>query len=140
MQIFAGARAAARVVPPKLCTNALASFLLAAVSELIEAVRARLAAVSCWRTVVSFNAATARFSRTLPMRSMVGAAVGITVWAPPRGLPPTEAWSWCWCLRWARPKKTPSGLATYKTRPVGLPNCQPHKGSAGLHGQLSRPS
>ncbi len=40
-------RAAAGVAPPLLCANASASFLLAAVSKVTEAVRARLAAVSC---------------------------------------------------------------------------------------------
>jgi hypothetical protein len=42
-------------------------------------------------TVVLFEAASARFSRALPMRSMVGAAAGITAWAPPRGSPPPKA-------------------------------------------------
>jgi hypothetical protein len=39
---------------------------------------------------VSFDAASARFSRALPMRSMVSAAVRITAWAPPRGMPPLK--------------------------------------------------
>ncbi len=46
-QIFAGAGAAAGIAPPLLCTNTSASFLLAAVSEANQAMRARLAAVSC---------------------------------------------------------------------------------------------
>jgi hypothetical protein len=41
--------------------------------------------------VVSFKAARARFSRATPMQSMVGAAVLITAWALPRGLPPPKS-------------------------------------------------
>jgi hypothetical protein len=66
------------------------SFLLAAIREVTNAVSSRLAAVSCWRTVVSFEAASARFSKALPMRSMVSSAVGITMWALPRSLPPPK--------------------------------------------------
>ncbi len=93
--------------------------LLAAVREVTDAARARLAAVSCWRMVVSSKAASARFSRALPMRSMVGAVVGIFTWAPPRGLPPPQAWSWCWCLRWARQK------ATFQVCQVRDPSARP---------------
>jgi hypothetical protein len=50
--------------------NASESFLLAAVSVALEVVSAKLAAVSCWRTVVSLAAASARLSRAVPKRSM----------------------------------------------------------------------
>jgi hypothetical protein len=93
-------------VPPLVCANVSASFLLAAIRDVTNAVSARLPVVSCWRTVVLFEAASARFLRASPMWSMVGAVVGITAWALPRGLPSPKAWSWHWCLRWARRKAT----------------------------------
>ncbi len=82
------------------------SFLLAAVSEAFEVVSAKLAAVSCWRTVMSLAAASARLSRALPKRSMVTAGAGRTELAPRSESPPPEAWSWRWRLRWARRNAT----------------------------------
>ncbi len=103
MCLFPIAGAAAGAAPPLLQAKASASFLLAALNKVTEAVRARLAAISCCRMMVSFNASSARFLRASPMQSMVDAAVGITACAPPWGLPPPKAWScWHWCFRWAR--------------------------------------
>ena len=53
------------------------SFLLAAVSAL-ELVSAKLAAVSCWRTVVSLAAARARLPRAVPKRLMETGGAGST--------------------------------------------------------------
>jgi hypothetical protein len=58
------------------------SFLLDAVSVAFEVVSAKLAVVSCWRTVVSLAAASARLSRAVPKRSMVPAGAGRTELAP----------------------------------------------------------
>ena len=58
------------------------NFLLAAVSEAFEVVSAKLAAVSCWRTVVSLAAASARLSRAVPKWSMVMAGAGRTELVP----------------------------------------------------------
>jgi hypothetical protein len=82
--------------------KASVSFLLAAVSKAFDVVSAKLAAVSCWRTVVLFAAASARLSRAAPKRSMVTAGAGRTELAPRSGPPPPEAWIWRWRLRWAR--------------------------------------
>ena len=82
--------------------NASESFLLATVSVALEVVRAKLAAVSCWRTVVSLAAASARLSRAAPKRSMETGGAGSTECAPRSGSPPPDAWSWRWRLRWAR--------------------------------------
>jgi hypothetical protein len=82
------------------------NFLLVAVSKVTEAVQARLAAISCYRRVVSFKAASARFSRAALMRSMAGLAFGITARAPPRDLPHPEALSWHWHFIWARQNAT----------------------------------
>ncbi len=54
------------------------SFLLAAVSMAFDVVSARLAAVSCWRTVMSLAAASARLSSAVPNRLMVPAGAGST--------------------------------------------------------------
>jgi len=78
------------------------SFLLAAVSVAFDVVSTKLAAVSCWRTVVSLAAASARLSRAVPKRLMVPAGVGRTELVPRSGSPPPDAWSWHWRLRWAR--------------------------------------
>jgi hypothetical protein len=56
--------------------NASESFLLAAVSVVLEVVSAKLAAVSCCRTVVSLAAARARLSRAVPKRSMETVGAG----------------------------------------------------------------
>ncbi len=77
--------AAAGNVMPLFLAKASTSFLLAIVSEVTETASNRLAAISCQITVVSFNAARARFLSDAPMQLMVGAAVRITVWAQPRG-------------------------------------------------------
>ncbi len=58
------------------------SFLLAAVSMAFDVVSTRLAAVSCWRTVVSLATASARLLRAVPKRSMVTAGAGSTELAP----------------------------------------------------------
>jgi hypothetical protein len=58
------------------CAKASESFLLAAVSAAFVAVRARFAAVSCWRTVVSLAAARAMLSSAVPKRSMVPGGAG----------------------------------------------------------------
>ncbi len=58
----AGVARVARAVPPLLRANASASFLLAVVSKVTNTVSTKLATVSCWRTVVSFDAASARIS------------------------------------------------------------------------------
>jgi hypothetical protein len=55
-----GPSVAAGVNPPFTLANASARFLLAAVRAMLEVVRARFAAVSCWRTVASLLAASAR--------------------------------------------------------------------------------
>ena len=55
------------------------SFLLAAVSNAFVVVRARFAAVSCCRSVVSLAAAGARFVSAGSKRSMVPAGAGRTV-------------------------------------------------------------
>ena len=52
------------------------SFLLAAVSMAFDVVSAKFADVSCWRTVVSLAAASARLSRAVPKRSIVAAGAG----------------------------------------------------------------
>jgi hypothetical protein len=88
------------------------SFLLAAVSVAFDVVSAKLAAVSCWRTVVSLAAASARLSSAVPKRSMVSAGAGSTELAPQSGSPPPDAWSWRWHLRWAR------WIATFHARQV----------------------
>ena len=62
---------------PGTLAKAFESFLLAAVSEAFEVVSAKLASVSCWRTVVSLAAARARMSRAAPKRSMVTAGAGV---------------------------------------------------------------
>jgi hypothetical protein len=58
--------------------NASKCFLLAAVSMALELVSAKLAAVSCCRTVVSLAAARARLSRAVPKRSMETGGAGST--------------------------------------------------------------
>jgi len=58
--------------------NASKSFLLAAVSVALELVSAKLAAVSCCRTVVSLAAVRARLSRVVPKRSMETGGAGNT--------------------------------------------------------------
>jgi hypothetical protein len=57
----AGVARVAGSVPPLLRANASASFLLAAISKVTNAVIPKLAAISCWRMVVSFDAASASF-------------------------------------------------------------------------------
>jgi hypothetical protein len=59
-------------------TKASESFLLAAVSMVLEVVSAKFATVSCCRTVVSLAAARARLSRAVPKRSMETAGAGRT--------------------------------------------------------------
>ena len=54
------------------------SFLLATVSVALEVVGAKLAAVSCCRTVVLLAAARARLSRAVPKRSMETGGAGRT--------------------------------------------------------------
>ena len=54
------------------------SRLLAAVSKEFIALRARFAAVSCWRTVVLLAATRARLSSAVPKWSMVLAGAGRT--------------------------------------------------------------
>ena len=54
------------------------SFLLAAVSKMFDTVRTRFAVVSCFRTVVSLAAASARLLSAVPKRSMVVAGAGRT--------------------------------------------------------------
>ncbi len=53
-------------------------FLLVAVSNVMVAVRAKLAAMSCWRTAVLFIAARARLLRAVLRCLIAGAAAGIT--------------------------------------------------------------
>jgi hypothetical protein len=67
---------------PGTLAKASKSFLLAAVSEAFEVVSAKLAVVSCWRTVVSLAAARARLLRAAPKRLMVMAGAGRTELAP----------------------------------------------------------
>jgi hypothetical protein len=92
--------------PPFALANASASFLFDAVRVVTEAVRARLADVSCWRTVVLLAAARARLSSAVPRRSIDATGAGIAALVPPNGSPPPEACSWRWRLRWARQKAT----------------------------------
>ncbi len=66
------------VVGAGTLAKASESFLLAAVSVVFDVVSARLAAVSCWRTVVSLAAARARLSRAVPKRSMETGGAGST--------------------------------------------------------------
>ena len=66
----------------RLAANASDSFLLAAVSVALDVVSAKLDAVSCWRTVVSLAAASARLSRAVPKQLMVTAGVGRTELVP----------------------------------------------------------
>jgi hypothetical protein len=94
------------VVGAGTLAKASESFLLAAVSVALDVVSTRLAPVSCWRTVVSLAAASARLSSAVPKRSMVPAGAGSTVLAPRSGSPPPDAWSWRWRLRWARRNAT----------------------------------
>ena len=73
----------------RLAANASDSFLLAAVSMALDVVSAKLDAVSCWRTVVSLAAASARLSRAVPKRAIVVAGAGSAELAPRSGsLPP----------------------------------------------------
>jgi hypothetical protein len=65
-----------------LAATASNSFLLVAVSMALDVVSAKLAAVSCWRTVVSLTAARARLSRAVPKRSIVAAGAGSAELAP----------------------------------------------------------
>ena len=58
--------------------NASESFLLAAVSVVLELVSAKLAAVSCCRTVVLLAAVSASLSRAVPKRSMETGGAGST--------------------------------------------------------------
>ena len=58
--------------------NACESFLLAAVSVALEVVSAKLAAVSCCRTVVLLAAARARLSRAVPKRLIETGGAGST--------------------------------------------------------------
>ena len=67
---------------PGTLARASESFLLAAVSKAFEVVSAKLAAVNCWRTVVSLAAASARLSSAVPKWSMVTAGAGRTELAP----------------------------------------------------------
>ncbi len=85
-----------------LAATASDSFLLVVVSLALDVVSAKLAAVSCWRTVVSLAAARARLSRAVPKRSIVAAGAGSVELAPRIGSPPPDACSWRWRLMWAR--------------------------------------
>ncbi len=138
-QPFPVAGAATGIVLPLFQANAFMSFLLAAVSKVTEAVRARLEAVSCYRMVVSFEATSTRFLRAAPMLSMVGAAARITVWVLLRGLPPPKAWSWHWRLRWARWNATFQAchIQDVDGRPSQLSTSM---GNVGLQGQPPMPS
>ena len=70
------------VVAGTFLAKASESFLLAAVSKASEVVSAKLAAVSCWRTVVLLAAASARLSRAVPKQLMVTAGAGRTELVP----------------------------------------------------------
>ena len=54
------------------------SFLLAAVSVVLDVVSAKFADMSCCRTVVLLATARVRLSRAVPKRSMVAAGAGRT--------------------------------------------------------------
>ncbi len=65
-------------VPPRQVTTST-NFLLVDVSNVMVAVGAKLAAMSCWRTMVSFVAARARLSSAVSRCPIAGAAAGITL-------------------------------------------------------------
>jgi hypothetical protein len=74
---FCVTRAGFGVVPkwgvfPPLFAAASASFLLAAVRVVTVVVKARLAAMSCWRVAASFVAANARLSSANSSQSIAG--------------------------------------------------------------------
>jgi hypothetical protein len=68
----------AGVPPPFALAAASTNFLSVAVSVVTVVVRARLAAVSCWRMAMLFVAARARLSKAFLSRPIVGAASGST--------------------------------------------------------------
>jgi hypothetical protein len=67
-----------RGVVVRTLAKASESFLLAAVSVAMDVVSAKVADVSCCRTVVSSAAARARLSRAVPKWSMEAAGAGKT--------------------------------------------------------------
>ena len=72
----------------------------------LDVVSTKLATVSCWRTVVSLAATSARLSRAVPKQPIVAAGAGSAELALQSGSPPPVAWSWCWRLMWVRRNAT----------------------------------
>jgi hypothetical protein len=70
--------------------NASISFLLATVSMVTNLTRAKFDNVSCWKTVVSLAAVSARLLRAALRCLMVAAGVERTAWAPPKGPSPPD--------------------------------------------------
>ena len=115
------------------------SFLLATVSVAFDVVRARLAAVGCWRTVVLLAATSSRLLRAVPKRLMVPAGAGSTKLAPQSCSPPPDAWSWRWRLRSARRNATFHACQVVST--AGRPSqSSTSHGNVGPQGQPPRPS
>jgi hypothetical protein len=88
--------------PPFALAAASTNFLLVAVSVATVVVRARLAAVSCWRMVVLFVAARARLLSAILSCPVVGVSQEAHRAPNQEALPPAEANIWHWRLRWAR--------------------------------------